>query len=50
MKNGKIFLFDTKSSGSDTEAPNKHNALIEYIKQHSTKEQPLEGGIIIKTD
>lgn len=48
MKNGKIFLFDTKSCGSDTEAPNKHNALIEYIKQHSTKEQPLGGGIIIE--
>ena len=32
MKNGQIFLFDTKSINSDMEAPNKHNALIDYVK------------------
>ena len=31
MKNGQIFLFDTKTEGSDAEAPYKHNALMEYI-------------------
>ena len=31
MKNGQIFLFDTKTEGSDPEAVNKHNALIYYI-------------------
>ena len=47
MKNGHIYLFDTKSIGSDLFAPQKHNALIDYIKKHSTKEQPLFGGILI---
>ena len=28
MKNGQVFLFDTKTENSDSEAPNKHNALI----------------------
>lgn len=48
MKNGHIYLFDTKSAGSDLFAPQKHNALIVYMAKHSTKEQPLFGGILIQ--
>ena len=46
MKNGQVFLFDTKSKDSDTEAPNKHNALRNYIDEHKNKN--LQGGIIIQ--
>lgn len=48
MKNGHVYLFDTKSIGSDLLAPEKHNALLEYIKENSTNETPLYGGIIIQ--
>lgn len=48
MKNGHIYLFDTKSAGSDIFAADKHNALLEYIKQNSTPDQPLAGGIILR--
>ena len=48
MKNGHIYLFDTKSAGSDMFAADKHNALLEYIKENNTQEQPLHGGVIIK--
>ncbi len=48
MKNGHIYLFDTKSAGSDVFAPNKHNALLEYMKENSTTETKLFGGIIIQ--
>ena len=48
MKNGHIYLFDTKSAGSDLFASQKHNALIDYMTKHSTKEQPLFGGILIQ--
>lgn len=48
MKNGNIYLFDTKSAGSDMFASQKHNALIDYIAKHSTNEQPLFGGILIQ--
>lgn len=48
MKNGHIYLFDTKSAGSDLFAPQKHNALIDYMAKYSTKEQPLFGGILIQ--
>ena len=50
MKNGNIYLFDTKSAGSDVFAPNKHNALLEYIKENSTEETKLFGGIIIQNE
>ena len=43
MKNGKIFLFDTKTENSDSEAPNKHNALIEYMA-----DKGLQGGVIVE--
>ncbi len=48
MKNGHIYLFDTKSVGSDIFAADKHNALLEYIKVNSIPEQPLAGGVIIQ--
>jgi type III restriction enzyme len=47
MKNGQIFLFDTKSEASDSEAPNKHNALIDYINSEENKEMNLKGGVIV---
>ena len=50
MKNGHIYLFDTKSAGSDLFAPQKHNALIDYMAKYSTKEQPLFGGILIQQE
>ena len=48
MKNGHIYLFDTKSVGSDIFAADKHNALLEYITENSTAEQPLAGGVILQ--
>lgn len=48
MKNGHVYLFDTKSANSDLLAPEKHNALLEYIKENSTDETPLYGGVIIQ--
>ena len=43
MKSGKVFLFDTKTENSDSEAPNKHNALIEYMA-----DKGLQGGVIVE--
>jgi type III restriction enzyme len=48
MKNGQIFLFDTKSQGSDKNGTNKHNALIDYINSDENKDKHLKGGIIIQ--
>ena len=50
MNNGSVFLFDTKSAGSDPDAVEKHNALIDYIKENQNKNQNrhLLGGIIIE--
>lgn len=48
MKNGQVFLFDTKSEMSDPEAPNKHNALLEYMDAPEQREQKLKGGVIIE--
>lgn len=39
---------DTKSVGSDVTAPEKHNALLQYIHEYSTEGTPLYGGIIIQ--
>ena len=44
MKSGHILLFDTKSANSDSEAPAKHNALIDYVRVH----QNMGGGVIIE--
>lgn len=48
MKNGHIYLFDTKGIDSDIFAADKHNALLEYIKENTSEDQPLFGGVIIK--
>ena len=46
MKNGQVFLFDTKSKDSDPEAPNKHNALVDYLQANQDKN--LKGGVLIE--
>ena len=48
MKNGHVYLFDTKSAGSDAMAYEKHNALLKYIHENSTEDTPLFGGIILQ--
>lgn len=49
LKNGTICLFDTKSKDSDPNAPNKHNALLDYIKTENEKNHKrLIGGVIIE--
>lgn len=47
MKNGQIFLFDTKSQNSDENAPNKHNALLEYMNSDENSALGLKGGVLI---
>lgn len=47
MKNGQIFLFDTKGMGSDENGVEKHNALIEYMASEENKDKRLKGGVII---
>lgn len=47
MKNGQVFLFDTKTENSDAEAPNKHNGLIDYLKQYRQDGVLMDGGVII---
>ena len=49
MRNGHVYLFDTKSIGSDVFAADKHNALLAYCAEHSTEREPLAGGIILKS-
>lgn len=46
MKNGQVFLFDTKTENSDPEAPSKHNALLAYMKERP--EENLKGGVIVE--
>lgn len=48
MKNGQVFLFDTKTEESDPEAPNKHNALLAYMQAPEQMEQHLQGGVIVE--
>lgn len=48
MKNGQIFLFDTKSRSSDIYGVQKHNALIKYMASEANKHLNLRGGIIIR--
>ena len=49
MKNGQLFLFDTKSEDSDKNAPYKHNALIDYINSEENAAKHLKGGVIIQS-
>lgn len=48
MKNGHVYLFDTKKEESDLFACDKHNALLKYLKENSTDDVPLSGGVIIR--
>lgn len=48
MKNGNLYLFDTKSAGSDMNAVNKHNAFIDYMNEH--KDLNIKGGGVIIQD
>ncbi len=47
MRDGRIFLFDTKSKGSDTDAPQKHNALLDYMALPENRNRRLAGGVLI---
>lgn len=49
FKSGITALFDTKSKNSDPEAPNKHQALLEYCERENEKrsDRKLMGSIII---
>jgi type III restriction enzyme len=48
MKNGQVFLFDTKSQASDIDAPAKHNALLAYMGNGDNAHLHLMGGVIIQ--
>lgn len=50
MKNGMVFLFDTKTENSDSEAPNKHNALMDYLSEEWNENHEVQGGIIIENN
>ena len=47
MKDGQVFLFDTKTENSDPDAPQKHNALLEYMQSDENLDKHLKGGIIV---
>lgn len=47
LKDGTIALFDTKTLGSEEEFVAKHNAMVDYLAENSTVEQPLIGGVIV---
>ena len=52
LKNGNVCLFDTKTLGSDEDAPEKNNALWNYIEEHNElfKEKGIRftGGVLIQ--
>ncbi len=48
MKGGQVFLFDTKSAGSDADAVEKHNALLRYMASEENRDKHLKGGVIIR--
>lgn len=49
MKNGVVFLLDTKTKDSRPDDPYKHNGLIDYIASQSGRTLPLKGGILIES-
>lgn len=49
MKNGVVFLLDTKIKDSRPDDPYKHNGLIDYIASQSGKTLPLKGGVLIES-
>lgn len=48
MKTGRVYIFDTKSVGSDLFASQKHNALLAYMAEQNKAGKNLRGGIIIQ--
>lgn len=48
MKSGRIYIFDTKTEGSDIDAPSKHNALLKYARNQRDNGTDIYGGIIIQ--
>lgn len=50
LKSGTICLFDTKTKGSDADAPEKNNALLDYIGDYQAKGKKIVGGVLIKED
>lgn len=50
LKNGKIYLFDTKSAGSEPHtAPFKHNGFLKYAAEQRAKGYDYRGGVIVNT-
>ena len=47
MNNGQVFLFDTKTENSDPDAPQKHNALLDYMQNEENSPKHLQGGTIV---
>ena len=49
LKSGGIALFDTKTKKSDSESPNKHNALLDYLEKENAANtsRQLIGGVLI---
>ena len=50
LKSGTVCLFDTKTRGSDGDAPEKNNALLEYISEYQAKGKNVVGGVLIKDE
>jgi len=50
LKSGTICLFDTKTCGSDEDAPEKHNALHQYMMDYCAKGKKIVGGVLIKDE
>lgn len=48
LKDGMICLFDTKTPGSDEDAPEKNNALWNYVEEHNAKGKRMTGGVLMK--
>ncbi len=48
LKNGIICLFDTKTCGSDKDAPEKNNALYQYCKHYTEQGKKVVGGVLIQ--
>lgn len=49
MKNGVVFLLDTKTRDSRPDDPYKHNGLIAYIAAQSGSPLTLKGGVLIES-
>ena len=50
LKSGTICLFDTKTKGSDADAPEKNNALLDYISSYQASGKKIVGGVLIKDE